>query len=346
MKLGIALGTGSARYALDMDFILEAERLGFDSIWTSEAWGADAISPAAWILARTTRIKVGTGIIQMPARTPAMAAMTAMTLHQLSGGRFLLGVGPSGPQVVEGWHGVPFGNPLQRTREYVAIIRRILAREAPLEFDGELYRIPYRGEGATGLGKPLRSILHGDPRLPIVTGSFSSAGVRLAAEIADGMIPVFMDPLRFDLFARPLAEGFALAGGGKSLADFRVMPFCGVCIDEDPAVARKPAREHLALYIGGMGAREKNYYNTYARRLGYEADAAKIQDLYLAGKKAQAEAAVPDALIDALTLAGPKAWVVERLQAWKAAAAQGHVDTLLCNVRTKDELRVLAEAVL
>jgi len=346
MQLGLVLGSGRARYSIDMELIHEAENLGFDSVWTSEAWGADAISPAAWILAQTSRIKVGTGIIQMPARTPAMAAMTAMTLQQLSGGRFILGIGPSGPQVIEGWHGVAYGRPLTRTREYIEIIRKILAREAPLTHDGFHYQIPYAGPGATGLGKPLRSIQHGDRDMKIITGTISPAGVRTAAEVADGMIPVFMDPDRFDVFEAPLNEGFAKAGNGKSLDSFDVTPFVGVHLDDDLAKAQRPVRENLALYIGGMGARDKNFYNDYAKRLGYEAAAVEIQDHFLAGRRAEAMAAVPEALVDGVALAGPKGRIVERLTDWKRAGARRHVAAMLCRADSKEELRVLAEAVL
>src|SRR5437588_10800132 len=200
MKLGVVLPYSSADMSLPIDRVLEAKRLGFDSVWTSEAYGSDAVTPAAWVLARTTRIKVGTAIMQMPARTPAMTAMTAMTLNALSGGRFVLGIGPSGPQVVEGWHGVPYGKPLQRTREYIEIVRKIIARAEPLTFSGEHYQIPSRGEGATGLGKPLKSILRGDDSLKIYTAAIAPASIRNAAEIADGMFPIFMNPERFELF--------------------------------------------------------------------------------------------------------------------------------------------------
>ncbi|MDX1650555.1 MAG: LLM class flavin-dependent oxidoreductase, partial [Myxococcota bacterium] len=192
MKLGLQAATFGKRLQIDMDFIHRAESLGFDSAWTAEAYGNDAVTTATWVLAQTTRLKVGTAIMQMPARTPAMAAMTAMSLDHLSGGRFILGLGPSGPQVVEGWHGVPYGKPLTRTREYIAIIRTILAREEPLEFEGEHYTIPARGEGTTGLGKPLKSILHGNPELPIYTASISPAGLRTAGEVADGVFPLWM----------------------------------------------------------------------------------------------------------------------------------------------------------
>jgi F420-dependent oxidoreductase-like protein len=347
VKLGLILGTGGAHYSIDMDLIREAEKLGFDSVWTSEAWGADAVSPAAWILAQTSRIKVGTGIIQMPARTPSCVAMTAMTLMHLSNNRFILGLGPSGPQVIEGWYGVPYGKPLERTREYIDIIRKILKREAPLTHEGTHYRIPATGAGTTGLGKPLRSVLHGDPSaLRIITGTIAPAGVRTAAEVADGMIPVFMSADKADIFDEPLAEGFKKAGGGKSIDDFAVTPFIRVNVDDDEAKARQPVRENLALYIGGMGAREKNFYNDYAKRLGYEAAAVEIQDHFLAGRRAEAMAAVPDKLIDEVSLTGPKAKVKERLQQWKAVAKQKKVDSLLCGVGKLDDLRFLAETVL
>src|SRR6202795_1992789 len=194
MKLSTTLKFAPGYAGIEMDLVSEAERLGFDAVWAGEAYGSDAVSPVAGVLGATTRIKAGTSIMQMPARTPAMAAMTAMTLQALSGNRFLGAIGPSGPQVVEGWHGVPFGKPLLRTREYIAIIRRILERKAPLEFHGEHYQIPYTGPGATGLGKPLRSIIHGDPSMKIYTASFAPAGLRTAGEVADGVLPYFMSP--------------------------------------------------------------------------------------------------------------------------------------------------------
>ena len=267
MKLGLVTGYSPADMSVPMDVILEAENLGFDSVWTSEAWGSDAVTPAAWILARTSRINVGTAIIQMGARAPACAAMTAMTLDAMSGGRFILGVGPSGPQVIEGWYGVPYGRPLTRTREYISIIRKILARKEPLTHEGEHYQIPYQGEGASGLGKPLRSILHGNPDLRIFTGAFTANGLRTSAEVADGVFPVWMNPERFDLFESPLEEGFARTGNGKSLESFEIAPFVEVVIDDDLERARRVVREHLALYIGGMGARTKNFYNDYTKRM-------------------------------------------------------------------------------
>ncbi len=344
MKLGLIMGTGTgAGIRIDMDLIHEAEDLGFDTVWTSEAWGSDAISTASWVLAQTTRIKVGTGIIQMSARTPAMAAMTAMTLQQLSGDRFILGIGPSGPQVIEGWHGEAYGRPLTRTREYIEIIRKIEAREGPLTHDGFHYQIPKTGDGTTGLGKPLKGILHSPNPIKIVTGTIAPAGVRVSAEIADGMIPVFMNPNRFDVFEDALNDGFAKAGGGKSLDDFTITPFCGINMDDDEAAARMPAKENLGLYIGGMGARDKNFYNDYAKRLGHEAAAVEIQDHFLSGRRAEAVNAVPDELVDQVALTGPAGKITERLQDWKAS---GNVDSLLARCNSSAELNVLARAVL
>ena len=346
MKLGLVAGYSPAEFSPPMDVILEAENLGFDSVWTSEAWGSDAVTPAAWILARTSRIHVGTAIIQMGARAPACAAMTAMTLDAMSGGRFILGVGPSGPQVIEGWYGVPYGRPLTRTREYISIIRKILAREEPLTHEGEHYQIPYRGEGASGLGKPLRSILHGNPGLRIFTGAFTENGLRTSAEVADGVFPVWMNPERFDLFEDALREGFARAGNGKSLETFEIAPFVEVVVDDDLERARRAVREHLALYVGGMGARSKNFYNDYAKRLGYEAAAVEVQDHFLAGRRAEAAAAVPDQLIDDVALVGPADRVRDRLARWKEAGARGQVGSLLARRTTVQAARLLAEEIL
>ena len=346
MKLGLQAAVFGKKLQIDMDFVQHAESLGFDSAWTAEAYGNDAVTTATWILAQTTRLRVGTAIMQMPARTPAMAAMTAMSLDHLSGGRFILGLGPSGPQVVEGWHGVPFGKPLTRTREYIAIIRRILAREEPLEFEGEHYTIPARGEGTTGLGKPLKSILHGNPELPIYTASISPAGLRTSGEVADGVFPLWMNPERFELIGEPLQEGFAKAGGGKSLDDFAVCPGVSVTIGDDLEKARMPAKMNLALYVGGMGAKDKNFYNDFAKRLGYEEAAEKIQDAFLAGRREEAVAAVPDEMVDELFLIGPKDRIRERLGAWKEAGRKGHVDTMMIGTRQREALELLAEELL
>jgi len=243
MKLRISAGGFGRTAHIDLDRIRHAESLGFDIAWSAEAYGNDAVTMATWVLANTTRLKAGTSIVQIPARTPAMTAMTTTTLDHLSGGRFVPGLGPSGPQVVEGWHGVPYGKPLTRTRETIAIIRRILAREAPLEVEGSCYRIPARGEGTTGLGKPLKSVLHGNPDIPIYTASISPNGLRCAGEVADGVFPMMMDPESFDSAYLPyLEEGFANAGGGKSLADFAVVPGVTVVISDDLEKARMPVK--------------------------------------------------------------------------------------------------------
>ena len=339
MRLGLNAGYFGGAASLNLEPILEADRLGFDSVWTAEAYGSDAISPLAWIGAKTSKIRLGTAIMQMPARTPAMTAMTAMTMDALSGGRFILGIGPSGPQVVEGWHGMPYGKPLQRTREYIQIVRKILARELPVEHHGQEYNIPYNGPGATGLGKPLKSILHGRADMPIYTASISPKGIALSAEIADGLIPVWMSPERYDLYRPGLEQGFAKSGVAGKAAKFDVAPFVTCIVGSDLEKCRMPVKAMLALYIGGMGARSKNFYNDYTRRLGYEDATIKIQDLYLSGKKAEAMALVPDKLVDEVSLLGSRDRIADRLQAWKSSP----IKTLLIGTGQIEAIRLLAE---
>jgi F420-dependent oxidoreductase-like protein len=284
---------------------------------------------------------VASGILQMPARTPAMAAMTAMTLDHLSNGRFLMGLGASGPQVVEGWHGVRYGKPMLRTREYVEILRAIWAREAPLEYEGEHYQIPYRGPGASGLGKPLKSILHGR-QVPIYVAAIGPKSVTQTAEIADGWLPIFYSPYRAPEIYRPcLEEGFARAGS-KTLADFDVVASVTIIVGDDVAQCLEFVKPALALYIGGMGARGKNFYNDLACRYGFEDAAKQIQDLYLDGKKKEATALVPDALADEISLVGPKERIRDRLAAWKDSPV-GTLSVAGGNVET---LRLMAELVL
>ena len=346
MKLSLALKFSPDHAGLEMDQVWEAERLGFEAVWCGEAYGTDAVTPIAWVLARTSRIKAGTSIMQMPARTPACAAMTAMTLQALSGNRFLCGIGPSGPQVIEGWHGVPFGKPQARTREYVAIIRQILERKAPLEHHGEHYEIPYTGPGSTGLAKPLRSVIHGDPSLKIYTAAVAPAGLRTAGEVADGVLPYFMSPEKADVLVRPVVEGRARAGRSRTLEDFDLAPYVRVSMGDDLAACRDALRPGLALYIGGMGARSRNFYNDLARRLGYEAAAAEIQEHFLAGRRQEAAAAVPDALIDETSLVGPKERIRDRLAAWQAIAREHRVGSLLLVGASIEALRVIAESAL
>jgi F420-dependent oxidoreductase-like protein len=337
MRLALNLNYSGATMALDLARIQEAERLGYDSVWSAEAYGSDAVTPAAWIAARTERIHVGTAIMQIPARTPAMTAMTAMTLDALSGGRFRLGLGVSGPQVVEGWHGQPFGKPLVKTRECVEIVRTILRRDKPLEFRGEYYQIPYAGADATGLGKPLRSILHGRADLPIYLAAVGPRNVALAAEIADGWIPVFFAARRMAMFRQWLDEGFKASG--RTAGAFDVMPMVSVVVGDDVAACRASVKPRLALYVGGMGARGRNFYNDIARRYGYEEAAARVQDLYLAGRRDEAAAAVPDALVDEVALCGPRERIREQVAEWSGAG----VTTLMVTgdvtaVRTMAEL--------
>jgi F420-dependent oxidoreductase-like protein len=338
MKLGINIGYSGARYRLPLDLVLEVERLGYDSVWTAEAYGSDAVTPLAYLAAKTTRIKLGTSIMQLAGRTPAMCAMTMSTLDELSGGRVLVGLGVSGPQVVEGWHGVPFRSPVRWLREYVAILRQIWAREAPAALEGEIYQIPYTGPGATGLGKSLRSILHGR-QLPIYLAAMGPVAVRTTAEIADGWLPGRFSPYQMDRVRPLLEEGFRRAGKGKSFKDFDIAPACRVIVGDDVGACLAQMKPQLALYIGGMGAEERNFHNENAVRLGYGEAATRIQELYLAGRKAEAEAAVPDEMCDEISLCGPPARIRERFRAWEDAG----VSTLLMQNPAPEALHLMAE---
>ncbi|MDQ7024631.1 MAG: LLM class F420-dependent oxidoreductase [Anaerolineae bacterium] len=343
MRLGLMAGYSGKTINIPMDLIKEADNLGYYAVWTAEAYGSDAITPLAWIGAQTKHIKLGTAIMQMPARSPAMTAMTAMTLDQLSGGRMLLGVGLSGPQVVEGWHGQPYGKPLGKTREYVAIVRQILAREKPLEHDGKHYQIPYQGDDATGLGKPLKSILHGRADIPIYVASIGPKNVELTAEIADGWLPIFFSPQRYpEYFQVHVDAGFAKAKNGKRIENFDIAPSVTVVLEDNLEMAYNQVRPQLALYIGGMGAKGKNFYHDLAVRYGFEEAAEKIQDLYLAGNKGEAMMAVPDELIDAVALVGSRDRIKDRIQIWKDS------DITTLNIMTFDieAVRLMADLVL
>lgn len=339
MRFGLTIGYSGSRVKLPMELIEEADRLGFHAVWSAEAYGSDAATPLAYIAARTERIGLATGILQMPARTPAMTAMTMSTLDHLSGGRAICGLGPSGPQVVEGWHGVGYGKPLVRTREYIEILRKIWAREQPVTHQGEHYQIPYAGPGATGLGKPLKSIIHGR-QLPIYIAAVGLQAVRQAAHIADGWLPIFYSPERAPKIYQPMVEeGFARAGNGKSMADFDIAVGVTVIVNDDVQKCLDMLKPNLALYIGGMGARGKNFYNDLACRYGFEAEAKVIQDLYLDGKKDEAAAKVPNALVDEVALVGPKERIRDRLAAWKASP----VRTINVTTNSVGTLRTLAE---
>ena len=342
MRLGLMIGYSGAKFELPLDTIQEADRLGYYAVWTAEAYGSDSVTPLAWIGARTEKIHLGTAIMQMPARTPAMTAMTAITLDQLSGGRMLLGLGLSGPQVVEGWHGQPYGKPLGKTREYIRIVRTILARQDALVHNGEHYQIPYQGADATGLGKPLKSIIHGRADLPIYLAAIGPKNVELAAEIADGWLPIFFSPQHYGaVFQESVEAGFAKASG-KSLASFDIAPSVPVALGPDVDACRNAIKPHLALYIGGMGAKGKNFYYDLVSRYGYDGAADTIQSLFLQGKKLEAAMAVPDALVDDVALCGPKERIAERLSLWRNSP----ITTL--NLMTTDltTVRTLAELVL
>ncbi|HSP72678.1 MAG TPA: LLM class F420-dependent oxidoreductase [Gaiellaceae bacterium] len=334
MKLGFYMGyaqPGTNPLEL-IELAREAERLGYDSAWAAEAWGTDAVTVLAWLAATTERIKVGSAIMQIPGRTPANAAMTAMTLDLLSGGRFLLGLGTSGPQVVEGWHGQPWGKPLGKTREYVEIVRAVWRREV-LEHHGEHYDIPYSGPGATGLGKPLKLMarpLRAD--IPIYLASIAPKAVRLAAEIADGWIPIFFDP---ETAREVFGEVFEHDG-------FEVAPSVPVVLTDDVQAGRDALKPYYALYVGGMGAKGRNFYNDLFVRYGFEREAALVQELYLGGRQREAIAAIPDAFVDRVSLVGPKERIAERLDAFREAGAT----TILASTRDAAALRALAELAL
>jgi len=345
MKLGFLLGYSGKHIHMPIELIQQAESMGYDSVWTAEAYGNDAVTSAAYVLAQTSKIRVGTAIMQMPARTPAMCAMTAMSLDQLSGGRFIVGLGASGPQVVEGWHGVPYGKPVTRTKEYIQIMRKIFEREGPVEFDGQMYQMPNQSEGTTGLGKPLKSILAATD-IPIYTASITPAGLRCAGEVADGVFPVWMDPNKYDVLGESIEQGFEKAGNGKGLKDFDIAPFVTVAMNDDLDAAYDALRPWLALYIGGMGAKNKNFYHEYATRLGYGDAANQIQELYLSGKKPEAEALVPNELLDEVSLIGPRERIIERLGPWKEAGKRGEVGSMLLGVQDPVVLELLANEML
>jgi F420-dependent oxidoreductase-like protein len=339
MRLGLMLGYSGAQMHIDWDLVQAAEDNNFDSIWTAESWGSDAISPLAWIGARTKRIKLGTGIMQLPGRSPANTAMTAMTMDALSNGRFLLGLGTSGPQVVEGWHGRPFYKTLTWMREYITIVKKVLERKEPLAFDGVHYQLPFQGAHSTGQGKPLKSILHGRPDIPIYTGSMAPKSQALSAELADGCLLTCMVPERPEVLEDNLAVGFARRTDGKTRADFDLAPMVAVAMGDDLEACRTPLKGQLALYIGGMGSKKKNFYKEYLERAGFEADCARIQDLFLAGRRLEAVAAVPDAMVDSVYLIGSPDRIRDRFQIWKEA----NIGTMMVGTTQIEVVRLLAE---
>ena len=341
MKLGLSLGYwGSAPPADLVDQVVEAERLGFDSVWTAEAYGSDCFTPLAWVGAHTERIKLGTGIAQLSARTPAACAMAAMTLDHLSRGRAILGVGASGPQVVEGWYGLPYPKPLARTREYIEVIRRITARKEPVTFEGEFYQLPY--PGGSGLGKPLKSTIHPfRPDLPVYLAAEGPKNVAMSAEIADGWLPMFYSPHNDAHFRQALDEGFSRPGARRTPDDFEIVLTVPFVPGDDLEACADLLRPFYALYAGGMGARGQNFHFDAMARLGYEEVATKVQDLYLTGRKQEAAALIPTELIEQVALIGPLAKIREELPEWRKSI----VTTMLVS-GPPDLLRTAAEVVL
>jgi F420-dependent oxidoreductase-like protein len=344
MKLGLQLGYWGAQPPDGVgELVEEAERSGFEAVFAAEAWGSDAFTPLAWWGHRTSRIKLGTSIVQLSGRTPTSCAMHALTLDHLSGGRVILGLGVSGPQVVEGWYGRPFSKPLARTREYVDIIRQVLAREAPVTSDGPHYPLPYTGEGAVGLGKPLKPIVHPlRADLPVWMGAEGPKNVALAAEIADGWLPIYFSPRVADMYHGWLDEGFAKPGARRTKETFEIAATTQLIITDDKAATYDAMRPWIALYMGGMGAKEQNFHKTVFERMGYEDVAAQIQEHYLAGRKDEAAALVPDELIAEITIIGNSEEVREDVKRWEAAG----VTMLVLTLKSPEEVRQVAEVVL
>ncbi len=324
MKLGLMLGYSGAQLDLPVELVQRAEALGFDSVFTAEAYGSDATSPLAFLAAVTKRIRLGTSIMQLAGRSPAMAAMQAATIDALAGGnRFIAGLGVSGPQIVEGWYGQPWGKPYWRIRDYVSIMRKVFLREEPVTHTGREISLPYTGEGAMGIGKPLKSILHMNPKIPIWLGTGTEANVRLTAEIADGWFPLSFVPGMMKTYEPWLEEGFRRAGNGKSIADLEIQGGVTVIITDDIRPALERMKPGIALYVGGMGHRDKNFHNDMMIRRGFPEAAAKIQELYLAGRKAEAIAAVPDEYCDEGALIGPVERIRERWSSWEGCGLTG-----------------------
>jgi F420-dependent oxidoreductase-like protein len=344
MKLGLQLGYWGAQPPQGVgELVAAAEDAGFDAVFTAEAWGSDAFTPLAWWGRETSRIRLGTSIVQISGRTPTSIAMHVLTLDHLSGGRVVLGMGVSGPQVVEGWYGQPFAKPLARTREVVDIIRQVLAREAPVTSDGPHHPLPFRGEGSVGLGRPLKPIVHPlRSDVPIWLGAEGPRNVAQTAEIADGWIPLFYTPGSAEMYRPWLDEGFARPGARRSRADFEIAASCHLQVVRDAAEkqrvvdAMKPV---VALYMGGMGAKEANFHNQVFQRMGHADLAAEVQRLYLAGEKDRAAALVPDELVDDMHIIGEPGEVREKVAQWEGTG----VTTLLLSLGSPAEVRAVAE---
>lgn len=346
MKLGLQLGYWGAQPPTGIaELVAAAEECGFDSVFTAEAWGSDAFTPLAWWGRETTRLRLGTSIVQMSGRAPTSIAMHALTLDHLSGGRVILGMGVSGPQVVEGWYGAPFSKPLARTREVVSIIRQVLAREAPVTNDGPHYPLPYVGEGATGLGKPLRPIVHPlRADLPIWLGAEGPKNVAQTAEIADGWLPLFYTPSTADMYSEWLDEGFARPGARRTRDDFEIAATCHLQVTgsaEETQAVIDGLKGFVALYMGGMGAKEANFHKNVFDRMGYDEVTDEVQRLYLSGLRDEAAALIPDELVHDMHIVGDEGYVRERVAQWESTG----VTTLLLSCGSAEEVRRVADVV-
>jgi F420-dependent oxidoreductase-like protein len=342
MKLGLSVGQWNAAPSDAVDLVKRAEEFGYDSAWTAETYGTDAITPLAFLAAHTRRIKLGTAIAQLDARTPANLAMCCQTIEVLGGeGRMMLGIGASGPQIVEGWYGRPWGRPNARIRDAMTIIKKIFRREGPVTHDGEEISLPYDGEGSSGLGKPLKSILRASPNIPILVGAGTPANVRLTGEIADGWLGFHFTPSIAAPFKAWLAEGMAKRTDGKSADDFLMQASVAVRIADDVRAALQGPKANIALYVGGMGARGKNYHKDAMVKHGYAEAAERIQALFLAGRRDEAVAAVPDEYVDETILTGPAARIRERIGPWRDSG----LTTLNVRVKGMDELKLMADLV-
>ena len=340
MKLGLSIGYSRAHLEIPVELVQRAEQLGYDSVWTAEAYGSDAVTPLAFLAAKTNRIKLGTGIMQLAARTPANAAMSAATVDAMAGGgRFIAGLGVSGPQIVEGWYGQPWGRPYYRMKDYVAIMRKIFAREAPVTHEGKEISLPYTGEGSAGLAKPLKSILHIN-QIPIYLATGSETTVKLTAEIADGWLPMGFVPGAMEEYRPWLEEGFRRAGNGKGFHNFTTQASVHVEVENDVKAALQRLKPEVALYVGGMGHKTKNFHNDIMVRRGFGDAAKRIQELYLAKRKDEAIAAVPDEWVDLKSLVGPAARIKQRYRAWEDSGA----DSLSVRSRQPEAIEVMAEA--
>ena len=345
MKLGLSIGYSGAEMNVPLERVKRAEELGYDAVWTAEAYGSDAVTPLAFLAAHTHRIKLGTAIMQLAARTPANAAMSAATVDAMAGGgRFIAGLGVSGPQIVEGWYGQPWGRPYYRLKDYVEIMRKVLKREEPVVHEGREISLPYEGKGAAGVGKPLKSILHMNPDIPIYIGAGNAATVRLTAEICDGWLPLGLSPAAVPEYLPWLEEGFARArakGIDKGFHNFEVVASAHVDVDDDVSRALARLKPEVALYVGGMGHKDKNFHKEMMVRRGYGDAADRIQELFLAGHKDEAAAAVPDEWVDEKSLVGPPARIKRRYKRWEET---GLLNALCVRSKQDEAIEVMAEA--